>query len=125
MKNNHKILLEKATNDLKAIENLLKLPDSPCEIIAFHIQQMVEKLLKAFLISKNINYKPTHDLFLLLETAENIDSSFKEYYNLAEDLSPYAVLVRYEEGFYINLEEVQILFSKALELKEKIIPKIT
>ncbi len=47
MANSLEVLLEKSQHDLTAVNLLLKEPSAPEDIIAFHIQQMVEKLLKA------------------------------------------------------------------------------
>lgn len=121
MKNTLEILLEKAEEDRKAVEVLLGVENSPEGIIVFHVQQMVEKILKAFLVFRKIEYKPTHNIVFLLEKAENIDASFLEFSNLADDLSPFAVLVRYEEGYDVTLEEVRSLFEKALRLRQKIL----
>ena len=46
--------IARAQEDLRLVENELKIEDPLFNIIAFHIQQFVEKYLKAFLISKNI-----------------------------------------------------------------------
>lgn len=39
----------------------------PLEIICYHCQQAIEKLLKGVLISKGVTIKKTHDLGLLAE----------------------------------------------------------
>lgn len=52
MKNTLEILLEKAEEDHMAVAALLAAKDSPAGIIVFHVQQLAEKLLKAFLISR-------------------------------------------------------------------------
>ncbi len=121
MKTSLEILIEKANHDQKAVENLLKQDDSPTDVMSFHIQQMIEKLLKAFLVFHNKDYKPTHDLYFLLEQIEKIEESFANYFEFTEKLSPYAVLTRYEEGFDLTITEIQDLLETALILKQKII----
>jgi len=52
------VLLYKASED----ENVLQfdaIPDSP---FGFHVQQSIEKLLKALLCQRSVNYQFTHDL---------------------------------------------------------------
>ncbi len=124
MKNTLKILLEKAEEDRRAVETLLAAKDSPAGVIGFHVQQLAEKLLKAFLIFRKTEYKPTHDLVFLLEKAEAMDVSFLEFSDLADDLAPFAVLIRYEEGYEVTLEEARSLFERALRLQQKIIAEI-
>jgi len=121
MKNTLEILLERAEEDYRAADTLLAAKDSPEGIIVFHVQQMAEKLLKAFLIFRKIEYKPTHDLVFLLEKAETVDASFSEFSDLADDLAPFAVLIRYEEGYNVTLEEARSLFERALRLRQKIL----
>lgn len=116
-KNSKSILLEKAENDFIAVQNLLKQDSSPVEIIAFHIQQMAEKLLKVVSIYYGVDYKPTHDLYLLLEQLESHNMRFGDFYDLAEKLSPHAVLTRYEEGYEIDLDDVKKLLEQASLLR--------
>ena len=114
------ILLIKAEKDLKAATNLLLLSDSPEEAIVFHLQQMVEKLLKAALIFYKLDYSFTHDLIFLIETLEPKDKTFSQYYDLAEKLGPFAVLARYEEGIEIDIPTINTLLPTTLLLREYI-----
>lgn len=53
----------KADNDFKVAEHELAQPDIEMvtDAICFHCQQSVEKLLKAYLASKNIDFGKTHN----------------------------------------------------------------
>lgn len=124
MKNALDILLEKAEEDHRAVAALLAAKDSPESIIVFHVQQMAEKLLKAFLIFRKTKYRLTHDMVFLLEKAEAVDASFSEFSGLADDLAPFAVLIRYEEGYEATLEEARSLFERTLRLRQKILAEI-
>ena len=77
------------------------------------------------MISKGIEYRPTHDLVYLMEMVEKADASFSDHKQIADDLAPYAVLVRYEEGFDVSLENAKALFEKALKLREMVLKAIT
>jgi HEPN domain-containing protein len=80
-----------------AAEWLLK-EDSPVVLPAiFHIQQSVEKFLKGYLTSQEIRFEKKHDLTYLLALAP--DSEFQEFYNFCEELSPFAVEIRYPGDF--------------------------
>ena len=57
---------EKALSDWTAVEILSRDKNCPPEVVCFHCQQFVEKLLKALLTRYNIEAPKTHDLLFLL-----------------------------------------------------------
>lgn len=117
--------LKKAENDFKAAQNELEITKKRklTDVICFHCQQAVEKYLKAFLVSKNINFKKTHNLEALLDTCKKIDSEFENLY--VGDLSYYAVEVRYPDDFYTpTLKEAEEAFEIAKTIKKFITAKI-
>ncbi|HEX6508001.1 MAG TPA: HEPN domain-containing protein [Chloroflexota bacterium] len=73
-------------------------------LVGFHYQQAVEKLLKALLAERGVDFPKTHDLVRLLRLtrAENYDVPAVEE-DLAR-LAPFAVTMRYE-----TVEEVKQL----------------
>jgi HEPN domain-containing protein len=60
--------LNKAFTDYKTIVKLLDDQDDEIvtESVCFHSQQFAEKALKAFLISRKIDFKRNHDIVYLL-----------------------------------------------------------
>ncbi len=65
----YEILLKKADSDLKIV-NLMRISkdyEIDFEIYMFHLQQAVEKFLKAILIKNEIEYMRTHDLEILFD----------------------------------------------------------
>jgi len=60
------ILERRATDDLLGAELLLERSDELLYLIGFHLQQFVEKKMKASLRRREINYPWTHDLRTLL-----------------------------------------------------------
>lgn len=117
--------LKKAENDFKAAQNELEITKKRklTDVICFHCQQAVEKYLKAFLVSKNINFKKTHNLEALLDTCKKIEPDFENLH--AGDLSYYAVEVRYPDDFYTpTLKEAEESFQIAKSIKKFIIAKI-
>ncbi len=127
MKNNIVIdkLIKKVEIDLKTIENLLKMEDSPPESICFHAQQAIEKSLKAYLQFLEIPYKLSHDLDYLIELIVPENREFEKYFDIADELTPYAVSIRYETeiGDFSN-EDAIFAYEKALEIKNIIFEKI-
>jgi len=90
-----RILLEKAGQDEFVADKLLADPDSPTEAIGFSLQQTAEKILKAALCFRQIQYPRTHELGLLIGLLE--DNKIKVPPEFADfgELSPFAVELRY------------------------------
>lgn len=64
--------------------------------IGFHYQQAAEKLLKALLAERNIDFPRTHDLAGLLELVESAGFRVPVAENELDTLTPFAVTFRYE-----------------------------
>ena len=60
------VSLEKGRQDLKAVDKWQADKDVSVEIIGFHIQQAIEKSLKAVLLSRRIDFPRTHNLGLII-----------------------------------------------------------
>jgi HEPN domain-containing protein len=117
--------LIKAMGDLKVAENETKLPleDVVTEAICFHSQQAVEKFLKAFLITKNVEFGKTHNLEFLIELCGKEDKEFRKVD--VGDLSFYAVEVRYPDEFYTpSVEEAKECLKIAKMVKEFVMSKL-
>jgi len=117
--------LIKATGDLKVAENEMKLPPEGMvtEAICFHSQQAVEKFLKAFLITKNVEFGKTHNLEFLIELCGREDEEFKEVD--VGNLSFYAVDVRYPDEFYTpSVDEAKECIKIARKAKEFVMSKL-
>ena len=61
----------------------------------FMCQQIVEKYLKGFLVSQNINPPRIHDLPKILEMCIEIDGKFRQFTDECEILSGYYIAPRY------------------------------
>ena len=90
----------------------------PLEIICYHCQQSIEKLLKGLLISKNVTIKKTHDLDLLAELLQEYETVDEKYLEMCDDLTPYGVKIRYPQELYIEeyhvtkaLQETELLYD--------------
>ena len=95
----------------------------PLEIICYHCQQAIEKLLKGVLISKGVTIKKTHDLGLLAEMLQEYTEMDEKYLEMCDDLTPYGVKIRYPQELFIEeyhvkkaLEETQELYDWLLTL---------
>ena len=68
------VLLRKAKQDELALEKLLDDRDIEDDLLGFHAQQAAEKMLKAVLAARGVDYPKTHNLRVLIEllSAEGI-----------------------------------------------------
>lgn len=67
-------LFRRAYLDYKAAENLLKIPENDeayMNAVAYHLQQAVEKVLKAFLECAGVTVPNTHDIDKLVRMSKN------------------------------------------------------
>jgi len=64
------MLVRKAAADEAALNRLIDADEVDDEVVGFHAQQAVEKLLKAWLSQLGVNYPKTHNLQTLLELLE-------------------------------------------------------
>ena len=95
----------------------------PLEIICYHCQQAIEKLLKGVLISRGVTIKKTHDLGLLAEMLQEYTEVDEKYLEMCDDLTPYGIKIRYPQELFIEeyhvkkaLEETQELYDWLLTL---------
>ncbi|MHC4508135.1 MAG: HEPN domain-containing protein [Planctomycetota bacterium] len=109
-------LLSLAVNDYQAALILAGAENPQTDAAGFHLQQAVEKSLKAWLALKGIDYPRTHDLNPLLGLLEDRDENVERFWTLLE-LNPFAVQFRYElpgEDFP-NFEQLAQLVKQLLE----------
>jgi len=107
----------KAESDLKIGKHEILSDDPATDAIAFHMQQCVEKYLKAFLTSYGKPFRKTHDLTELITECLELDPEFQKLFDMNVDrLTEYSIEIRYpEEFFFPSIEEAK----KAIELAEK------
>ncbi|MGH6627380.1 MAG: HEPN domain-containing protein [Burkholderiaceae bacterium] len=89
------LLLEAARQDLAAARLLAPAPGIGDAMVGFHLQQAVEKSLKAVLSAHGIEFRRTHDLVLLLELLSDKGLPPPPEADWLDELNPYAVEARY------------------------------
>lgn len=108
-----KELLKIAENDLFTGQALAKTNGVRKETVLFHIEQAIEKSLKAVLCHKGQPIPFIHDLYALVQKFDGKALPPGGY--ALHDLTPFASIRRYEEGNYI-IDEQDILHAlKAAE----------
>ncbi|QOJ24661.1 MAG: HEPN domain-containing protein [Gammaproteobacteria bacterium] len=90
-------MLRMAHKDFDALVGMLENPLFADEIFGFHIQQAVEKALKAWLCIHGDTYPMTHELARLLALLEIQGIEVSAYWPLVQ-YTIFAVQARYEEG---------------------------
>ena len=98
--------VRKAEHDWEAASRGLE-HDLPLDTICFHIQQCAEKLLKALLACRGLDYPFTHDLEELLKLATPHYPSLQEFLYSLPDYTDFAVAMRYDDSMYPTREETE------------------
>ena len=91
------VLLAKAAQDEFTLKILLEDSESPDEVIGFHAQQAIEKMLKAVLSAKSIHYRRTHDLVELIDLLRENGVEFSDKLDEVRLLGPFATTFRHDE----------------------------
>ena len=90
-----KAWLAKAADDMHSASHALAAEPALREDAAFHCQQAVEKLFKAFLTWHDVPFRKTHSLEELGYQCLSVDPSLRPLVGQAAPLSEYAVRFRY------------------------------
>lgn len=110
----------KAENDLRTAEIVMG-HDGPLDTIAFHLQQAAaEKLLKALLASRGVEYPRTHDLEALLDLVLPDHPDLDSFRERLLGLTSYAVEMRYDATLYPDREEVLSALETVKDLRSTI-----
>ncbi len=87
--------LLKAGHDRSAARKLATPDCEETDVAAFHCQQAAEKLLKAYLVWREIEFERIHDLGRILDYCSRSDPEFEKLRDAVEPLTLYAVAFRY------------------------------
>ena len=93
--------LIKADHDLQSAKRLMDGEPPLLDTAVYHCQQAAEKSLKAFLALNAVPIQRVHILVVLVEQCMVFDDSFQELREIADVLTPFAVVFRYP-GDYVE-----------------------
>lgn len=96
----------------------------PREIICYHCQQAIEKMLKAILLAYGNAILKTHDLALLAENLQNFTDVSERILEICENLTPYGVKFRYPQELYLEDHHVAEALEDCKEIYEWLKEKI-
>lgn len=86
----------KAMQDEAVVKRIIEDENIADELIGFHCQQAVEKLLKAVLSDAGIKFRFTHDIGELIDLLEDNGIILPEELTDLDILTPFAVAFRYD-----------------------------
>ncbi len=101
-----------ADRDIYAFTVLKKEPEVHLSVVYFHVQQAVEKLLKAVLFSAQIEFRRTHDLTELAYLLQQNDIKLPVTIMQLARLNPFAVTYRYDD---IEIDSFQLTREEATQ----------
>jgi HEPN domain-containing protein len=108
--------LNKARRDLLSAKRLVRGSEPYFDTAIYHCQQCTEKAVKGWLVYHDLTFEKTHDLRLLVTLASEIEPKFIQWYDVAEQVSPYATAYRYPGEV---LEPTEEEFQKTLKAAAK------
>jgi HEPN domain-containing protein len=87
--------LTKARRDVLSAKRLVRGREPYFDTAIYHCQQAAEKAIKGWLVYYDLSFEKTHDLRLLVTLAAEAEPKFADWFDVAEQVSPYATAYRY------------------------------
>jgi HEPN domain-containing protein len=103
----------KARRDLLSAKKLARGKEPFLDTAIYHCQQTAEKVIKGWLVFHDRSFEKTHDLRLLVTMASEVESKFNSWFDVAEQVSPYATAYRYPGETLEPTEEEYLQAYKA------------
>lgn len=121
MEHEENLWIEFAKTDLGVAKHLnSQYYPKPLEIICYHCQQAAEKAIKAVIIAYGAQggMPKKHNLSFLLEQMKNMITIPEEYYDYADELTPYGIAVKYPNELLLEDRHVLNAIRYAEEIVE-------
>ncbi len=104
----------KARRDLLSAKRLARGSDPYLDTAIYHCQQTVEKAVKGWLVYNDQTFEKSHDLRLLVAQASEVEPKFGDWFDIADQVSPYATAYRYPgEALEPDVDEFNQAFQAA------------
>ena len=107
---------KKSAENLRLAKLILDLDEKFYEHVCFNTQQSVEKAIKGYLTHHKVRFDKTHDIAVLTSLVRSIDQDLADKLIPADDLTKFAVRIRYPEEGNVQLVVDQRLASKTIEI---------
>jgi HEPN domain-containing protein len=114
--------LRKAASDMATLDATVGAGsfDTAC----FQAQQAAEKYLKGFLAFHDIPFPFTHNLADLTELCAGVDVTFHSLTQMASELTPYAVRLRYDDSVWPPLEAANEARAPAVAIRDFVLGRL-
>lgn len=115
----------KAQSDWKTVEILTASEHCPADVVCFHCQQFVEKLLKGVLTLHGIEAPKTHDLRRLIHLAEPFTPELSRLSDASDKLTVHGVETRCPgDWLQVTTSEMNEVVELAKQFGEILLPKL-
>lgn len=115
--------LDKADEDRLVVEVLMRTDEELTLPCMFHLQQMLEKLLKALILLQNVQFERTHDLTRLAALSKTED--VQGLSEISETLNLFAVNGRYPGDLpEINIHAARQYRDRAFAVRDELLMRI-
>jgi len=112
--------IEKANNDWTVVKILLASDSYPLDIVCFHCQQYVEKMLKGLLCLNEMEIPKTHDIRRLIHLTAPFCPELASLKDEADKLSVCAVISRYPDAFSVvtkgNMDVILVITRRFADI---------
>ncbi|MBM4425398.1 MAG: HEPN domain-containing protein [Chloroflexi bacterium] len=116
--------LKKADSDIASARTCLA-SNEALDTVCFHSQQAAEKSLKAYLIANDIDFPFIHNLEKLIELCAEHEEAFRTLKPMAQELTPYAVELRYDYEFWPSAETAQKALNSAIAIRAFVLERLS
>ncbi|MEE9295435.1 MAG: HEPN domain-containing protein [Phycisphaerae bacterium] len=116
--------LEKADHDAQTGKLALAQAPPITDVGAFHAQQAVEKLLKAYLVYREHPFEKIHDLEELIDQCARHDPVFSDFRDRVAPLTAYAVRFRYPGPADPTVEQVGLALGVVDEVWDFVLGRL-
>lgn len=112
----------KAQSDWNTVEILRSSERCPADVVCFHCQQFVEKLLKALLTRYGVESPKTHDVRRLIQLAEPFAPELSRFSDASDTLTVHGVETRYP-GDWVEIDrgEMEAVVTLARDLGDALL----
>lgn len=117
---------EKAENDWLAVQLICDSSPCPYDVVCFHCQQYVEKLIKGVLTLHGVEAPHTHDLRRLVRICRLIAPKLEGLIDVADQLTFHGVESRYPDDAIVVTEvHMQSAIRHAKAFAQILLPKLS
>ncbi len=115
--------VRRAESDLGIVEMCLARGRS-LDAACFHAQQAAEKYIKAYLTHNEKEFPFIHNLEKLIQLCSEPDPTFRAIAGAGEELTPYAVLARYDTDFWPSSDMAREAGEAAKKIKSFVLDRL-